>query len=39
MIRQYSYRMLMRMLTSDKVFVLCSGKDESERFFFAQIVD
>lgn len=39
MIRQYSYRQIIRMLTDRKVFVLCSGKDESERFFFAQIVE
>lgn len=39
MIRQYSYRQLIRMLTDRRVFVLRSGKDESEKFFFAQIVD
>lgn len=36
MIRQYSYRQLMLMLTSDKWFVL---KSNGERYFFAQIVD
>jgi hypothetical protein len=35
MIRQYSYRMLMRMLTDRRVFVMREG----DRYFFAQIVD
>lgn len=35
MIRQYSYRMLIRMLTDKRVFVMKAG----ERYFFAQIVD
>jgi hypothetical protein len=36
MIRQYKFRQLMTMLTSDKWFVL---KGNGERYFFAQIVD
>jgi hypothetical protein len=35
MIRQYSYRMLIRMLTDKRVFVMRQG----ERYFFAQIVE
>lgn len=34
MIRQYSYRMLIRMLTDKRYFVMKAG----ERYFFAQIV-
>lgn len=36
MIRQYSYRQLMCMLTSDKWFVM---RGPGERYFFAQVVD
>lgn len=36
MIRQYSFRQLMRMLASDKCFVM---KGSGERYFFAQIVE
>ena len=36
MIRQYRFRQLMVMLTSDKWFVM---KGAGERYFFAQIVD
>lgn len=36
MIRQYSYRQLMFILTSEKWFVM---KGSGERYFFAQIVN
>ncbi len=36
MIRQYKFRQLMAMLTSDKWFVM---KGNGERYFFAQIVN
>lgn len=36
MIRQYSFRQLMIILTSDRWFVM---RENGERYFFAQIVD
>lgn len=39
MIRQYSYRQLIRMLTNKKVFVMMEGDGDRERYFFAQIVE
>lgn len=37
--RQYRFRLLMLMLTSNKVFVMREGTGNREKFFFAQIVD